>query len=266
MRRGSVTALATLFCAVWTGCSSSDNSSNQPARGQGDYSISELTVGTPSQLPPCKPGLQRLVAYISSTQTFVACINEVWTNIPLPQGPTGPTGPTGATGATGATEPQGPQGDAGATGPTGATGPQGMRARPATARESRSRPSPRDRTAPTEARKSKSTKSTRTVTRWARRRPRSTSATTGRPGSGRVRWTLIATMPTRAPPTSVRRGRASIASRRRPPFAAPQSTSATLRSTARARARTVRPTSTCCRASFAAALPARATSRRSARG
>jgi hypothetical protein len=97
-----MTVGATMLFAFWAGCASTDSS--QP-EGVEDGSISELTVSSTSQLPACRSSLQGLVAYITSTSSFVVCINGVWSPIATPPGPPGPPGTAG---------PAGPPGDAGA--------------------------------------------------------------------------------------------------------------------------------------------------------
>jgi hypothetical protein len=82
----------------------------------------------------CNPGMSGDVAYASTSQTLVACVQGQWTQIALPQGPpgaqgsqgpAGPQGPQGTQGPQGDAGPSGPQGPAGLQGPAGSQGPQG---------------------------------------------------------------------------------------------------------------------------------------------
>lgn len=65
-----------------------------------DVSVQHLTVRVAADLPVCTPAFEGIVAYVSSTASFVVCATQQWTPIQLPEGPAGPSGPAGAAGAT----------------------------------------------------------------------------------------------------------------------------------------------------------------------
>ncbi len=77
-------AFALSFAGI-VGCGTpASGGGSQPSSHDGDYSLGELSVGTPQALPACNSANAGLVAYVRSTQTLESCISGSWVAIALP--------------------------------------------------------------------------------------------------------------------------------------------------------------------------------------